>query len=196
MRKTKSGVNFRTTEELNKMNPDIPNLTRSELAKYVSRYASMANKRLRRLEKVGLTRSAGYKKAMRLGGNFSVKGKNKKQLLSELNRVLDFLSMKSSTVKGQRAIEKNAEKYIDLSDNGKLDAFNSVLDRLMELDQFKTLQASWKSAGTDVADRLYEMMINQGKDPETALTEMIAWLDEQLQLHDLEMSDIDFNELL
>lgn len=67
----------------------------------VSRLASMANKRIVRLENNGLQESPAYKKWVDEGGaKFSVRGKNYNQLQQELARVRNFVNAKTSTVRG------------------------------------------------------------------------------------------------
>lgn len=77
----------------------------------VSRKASMANKRLRRLEAKGLTSSPAYKKWLESGGaNFSVRGKSYNELQAELARVNHFINAKTSTIRGlNRVLQDMAE---------------------------------------------------------------------------------------
>ncbi len=73
----------------------------------VSRKASMANKRLVRLEKNNLTNLPAYQKWVDYKGGvkFSVRGKNYNQLQQELARVNQFLDAKTSLV-------RQANKYL------------------------------------------------------------------------------------
>lgn len=67
----------------------------------VSRKASMANKRLKRLEQKGLTSSPAYKQWFESGGQkFSVRGKSYNELQAELARVNHFINAKTSTIRG------------------------------------------------------------------------------------------------
>ncbi len=73
----------------------------------VSRLASMANKRIVRLEKNGLQESPAYKKWFEDGGQkFSVKGKDYNQLQQELARVRTFVNSKTSTIRGLNRVLK------------------------------------------------------------------------------------------
>jgi hypothetical protein len=73
----------------------------------VSRKASMANKRLKRLEKNNLTNLPAYQQWVDYKGGvkFSVKGKDYNQLQQELARVNQFLNNKTSLV-------RQANKYL------------------------------------------------------------------------------------
>lgn len=67
----------------------------------ISRKASLANKRLKRLEEKGLTSSPAYKQWLESGGQkFSVKGKSYNELQAELARVNHFIDAKTSTIRG------------------------------------------------------------------------------------------------
>lgn len=71
----------------------------------VSQLASMANKRLDRLEKNELTSSPAYQKWEQNGSHrFSVGGKSYPEVQSEYWRVKDFLEMRTSSVTGTKAV--------------------------------------------------------------------------------------------
>lgn len=71
----------------------------------VSQLASMANKRLDRLEKNELTSSPAYQKWEQAGSHrFSVSGKSYPEVQSEYWRVKDFLEMRTSSVTGTKAV--------------------------------------------------------------------------------------------
>lgn len=93
-RKTKGSITFTVDTDW------IRAETRSLKAE-VSRKASMANKRLKRLEQKGLTSSPAYKQWFESGGQkFSVKGKSYNELQAELARVNHFINAKTSTIRG------------------------------------------------------------------------------------------------
>lgn len=83
------------------------------------RKVSLANKRLRRLEELGLTESPAYKAT---GGKyFSVKGKTQVEIQSLIREMDKFIEAKTSTVRGINAYSKEmAEntgvKYKNLKD--------------------------------------------------------------------------------
>ena len=66
-----------------------------------TRKASMANKRIARLEKAGLTDSPAYQKYIKDGGGkFGVRGKTYNQVQAEVARLDRFLNTQSSTIRG------------------------------------------------------------------------------------------------
>lgn len=74
----------------------------------VTRKASMANKRLVRLENNNLTDTPAYKKWVDYKGGvkFSVKGKDYNQLQQELARLNNFIDSTTSTVRGANRVLK------------------------------------------------------------------------------------------
>lgn len=73
-----------------------------------SRLASMANKRIERLEKNNLTDSPAYKRYIKDGGQrFGVKGKSYNQVQAEVARLNRFLNSETSTVRGVNSVLKN-----------------------------------------------------------------------------------------
>lgn len=72
-----------------------------------SRMAQIANKRIERLEKAGLTNSPAYRKYIEEGGaRFGVKGKSFNEVQSEVARLHAFLNAKTSTIRGLNATLK------------------------------------------------------------------------------------------
>lgn len=73
----------------------------------VSRLASMANKRLVRLENHGFEDSPAYQQFVASGGEkFSVRGKDYNELQKELARVRQFVNAKTSTIRGAQSVLK------------------------------------------------------------------------------------------
>lgn len=73
----------------------------AEFRREVSRLASLANKRIQRLENAKLTDSPAYQKWVDNGSvKFGVKGKNYNQLQSEMARLNRFINAQTSTVRG------------------------------------------------------------------------------------------------
>ena len=73
----------------------------AEFRKEVSRLASLANKRIQRLEDAKLTDSPAYQKWVENGSvKFGVKGKNYNQLQSEMARLNRFINAQTSTIRG------------------------------------------------------------------------------------------------
>ena len=72
----------------------------AEYRREASRLASLANKRVARLEANDLTDSPAYQMYIKTGGKFGVKGKNHNELQQEVSRLKRFIDMNTSTVKG------------------------------------------------------------------------------------------------
>lgn len=70
------------------------------------RKASMANKRIKRMESQGF-QSPAYKQMMKTGGKFSIKGLSGKDLERENARLDKFLGSKTSTVRGSKKVYKD-----------------------------------------------------------------------------------------
>lgn len=68
--------------------------------KEASRLASLANKRVKRLENNELTDSPAYQTYIKTGGRFSVKGKSHNELQHEVARLRRFIESNTSTVRG------------------------------------------------------------------------------------------------
>ena len=105
--------------------------TSSELAKETrikafrakaSRKASLANKRIQRLEKAGLKDSPAYQRFIKDGGQrFGVKGKTYREVQSEVARLDRFISSQTSTIKGVNTVlkemaENTGIKYKNLTE--------------------------------------------------------------------------------
>ena len=113
---------------------DFLSLTEKEQKAVTSRLVSAANKRVRRFVKsVGEVNLKSYTSE----GKFSVKGKTKKggELAHEFNRVKEFLSRKTSSIRGYKQFKKklNEEsKYVgsrkDLDDEEGIDTTDYDID--------------------------------------------------------------------
>lgn len=88
--------------EIERINREVPEKV-DRIRMYraqASRLASLANKRIQRLESNGLTDSPAYKKYVETGGKFGVRGKDHNQLQAEVARLRKFIESETSTVKG------------------------------------------------------------------------------------------------
>ena len=129
---------------------DILKMPMSKLEQYtpkqqreiISKVASAANKRLKRLEDKGVTTQATLK-LKTSGGKISIKGKTGDELQAEFFRARNFLKSKSSTVKGwketkRRILEGLEKKHIKIQKGMKKDETVSnafaVYDALSEYD--------------------------------------------------------------
>lgn len=101
----------------------------------VSQLASIANKRLDRLEKNELTSSPAYQKWEQNGSHrFSVAGKSYPEVQSEYWRVKDFLEMRTSSVTGTKAVLQEIATNIGW---GKIDFDNIALTQEQLSNFFK-----------------------------------------------------------
>lgn len=104
-----------------------------QLKQEISKKASMANKRLKRLEKNDLTNVPAYRQYIQGGGvKFSVKGKNYNQLQAELSRVNHFIDSKTSTVRGTNSVLK------DIANTAKI-KYNNLSELYSNVNQFFSL---------------------------------------------------------
>lgn len=102
MAKTSGSSLNRFFSEIARINKEVPEkverirIYRAE----ASKLASMANKRIQRLESNGLTDSPAYKAYIETGGKFGVRGKDHNQLQAEVARLRKFIEAETSTIKG------------------------------------------------------------------------------------------------
>ena len=113
-----------------------------ELRAEVSRMASMANKRLNRLENNNLTMLPAYQSWEQNGSiRFSVKGKDYNQLQAEFWRLKNFLDDRTSTVREANAFlremaENTGIKYHGLEDlKNKSARFFELAEKIREYNQ-------------------------------------------------------------
>ena len=98
-----------------------------QLKQEISKKASMANKRLKRLEKNDLTNVPAYRQYVQGGGvKFSVKGKNYNQLQAELSRVNHFINSKTSTVRGTNSVLKEIANTAKIKYNNLSELYSNV----------------------------------------------------------------------
>ena len=181
---------------------------KQEFRKEVSRKASLANKRLARLEKNGLTDSPAYQKFMEGGGKrFSIRGKTGSELTKELIKINNFIEMKTSTVKGLNQVLKDtAERVgVEYKDMKQLQAYSSKFFELYNksmqyLDTVEKLGHAFDS--TEVMETVRQL-VKQEKidltDSEAALDEMIKRVSDMLtdiDNHDEEIEGRDWYRLV
>lgn len=106
----------------------------AEYRKEASRLASMANKRVARLEANDLKDAPAYKGYIESGGKFSVKGKTYNQLQVEVARMRTFINANTSTIKG-------INKYLKgIADNTKI-KYKNLADLRAKSSKFFELSA-------------------------------------------------------
>lgn len=88
----------------------------------VSRRASIANKRIKRLEQAGMTSSPAYQSFMdrRGGEKFSVRGKSYREVQTEMAEINRYLESATSSITGakkvMREIASTTGQHLDFSD--------------------------------------------------------------------------------
>lgn len=98
-----------------------------KLKQEISKKASMANKRLKRLENNDLTNVPAYRQYVQGGGvKFSVKGKTYNELQAELSRVNHFIDSKTSTVRGTNSVLKDIANTAKIKYNNLSELYSSV----------------------------------------------------------------------
>ena len=98
-----------------------------QLKQEISKKASMANKRLKRLENNDLTNVPAYRQYVKGGGvKFSVKGKNYNELQAELSRVNHFIDSKTSTVRGTNSVLKEIANTAKIKYNNLSELYSNV----------------------------------------------------------------------
>lgn len=90
----------------------LMHLSTPELKSLVSQMGGRLNKRISNLKYAEGANKSAYEKVQESGGKFSVKGKNRKELMYEAKREQGFYRMKGSTVSGAKQIYKSMEKAI------------------------------------------------------------------------------------
>lgn len=122
--------------------------TNQDLARIVRRAAKAANQRLRRLEKLSLTSSAAYKRAMDTFDNDRKRFKertgklSRSELLKEYWGLQDFLGAKSSTPTGIRSIED--KRYLTAKERGfegSPDEFKQLVEKFFQKATEKLLSS-------------------------------------------------------
>lgn len=149
----------------------IKGLSDADLRHNVTMAVSAANKRLARMEKANLNPPA-RREVERTGGRFSVAGKNRTQLLKELQRIQEFYSMETSTIKGAKKhfekvkagmkdtlksrgeLTEEAAADIDELTNDERDQIWEAFDKMRELKpndfnykEWMAKAAEWASKG-------------------------------------------------
>ena len=99
-----------------------------------SRKASMANKRLRRMEQQNLAMSPAYKKWVDDGGQkFGVRGKSMAEVKLEVARLNKFLNQTTSTVTGTKKYLTNVASQVGIKQWGSFQSLNNQLQGFFEV---------------------------------------------------------------
>lgn len=162
------------------------------LKKEANRLASMANKRVRRLEQNNLTNAPAYQQYIASGGKFSVRGKDYNQLQQEISRLHSFLNSQTSTVRGYNNVLKEMAnntgiKYKNLADlkekaSNFFELQSKVEQYLRTVEDMASAigyQKIWETINVYVRDN----KINLGSD-KLNIEQMTLKLTEALKAHD------------
>lgn len=91
---------------------DYESLTDKQIRQITTRVVSAGNKRIKRLEKA-YDHPVAVEQLTRNGGAFfSVKGKSRSELITELTRAKEFFETPFSTVKGTKKVTRDTLKYL------------------------------------------------------------------------------------
>ena len=168
----------------------------------VSRKASMANKRLRRLEKNNLTNLPAYRNWLDYKGGvkFSVKGKSHNELVAEMARLDHFINAKTSTVRGANATLKQIASNTNISYKrvGELNAkLSEFFDLYSKVEQY--LQNSLQIANAVGSDTVMQVVSDYVRDQEQTIKagmndykDMVESISKVLSTKYLEQAENDF----
>lgn len=154
--------------------------------KEVSRLASMANKRIKRLEKNDLTNTPAYQRYIKDGGEkFGIKDKDFNHTQRELARIRRFVEAQSSTVRGANTLLKDMAsntgiKYKDMNDlKQKADKFfdlsskiEQYLDNMREAASDVGYQKIWEAINVYVKEE--EINLLEGEEKLDKMVEVIG----------------------
>ena len=148
-----------------------------------SKMASVANKRIQRLEKNGLENSPAYQGYLASGGGkFSIAGKNYQEVQAEMGRMKRLIDANTSTVRGynkymKEIAEATGIKYKNLTElRAKTEKFfelsnkvNQYLGMVEDMASSIGYQKIWESINTYVQDNRIDLA-----ESEVSIDTMIA----------------------
>ena len=183
-------------------NSDFLKMNRKQLAKTVSRLASIANKRIKRLQKLDVE-SPALLAVMESGGKFSTANKSLNQLRAEFKRVSKFLEYRTSTVSGFRAYRVRTLNRLGLTEE--------TTSKELERDIWKAYRrieeyspAILKSYGSEEMQQYVSEQAQKGKSVdsvvEASISELNRWYerqytDEWVNLNGANVFDMGENDL-
>lgn len=144
-----------------------------EFRKEASRKASVANKRIQRLERNNLTNTPAYQQYIKSGGaKFGVKGKSYNEVQAEVSRLNNFLNSKTSTVKGTNNTLKEMAQNTGIK-------YNSLTELRQKSDKFFELASKVEQYLRNVDDmasaigyqQIWESINQYTRDAKTDLSE-------------------------
>lgn len=170
-------------------------MKRDELARAMQPTIDAANKRLKRLQGMK-TLSPALNAVMESGGNFSLRGKNRNEVLKEASRAISFINMKTSTVSGAKSFEASfARKLSNKSQNISNDQRKVMYDAFRKLEQMSPV-------GLNVygSDKLIRMLADEVVDEkfsfEQTMQRALNELDREYEQFQRENDDLNPFDLL
>ena len=105
-----------------------------QLRQEASRLASLANKRLKRIEEQNLQQSPAYQSWIDSGGaKFGVRGKSMEQIQAEVGRLENFIEQSTSTVTGAKNHFKNVANTVGITEYKDIPDLQNKLNDFFEL---------------------------------------------------------------
>ena len=182
----------RLTKVIRQMPLDFASMTREELIKVIQPTIDAANKRLKRLEGMK-TLSPALMHVQKNGGKFSLKGKNRNQVLKESFRAIEFINYKTSTVSGAKEYERSFAKKLSKKSQDITNEQRKVLfEAFNKIEAMDSLGLSHYGS-----DNLVRMLADEVVDSKLTFDEMLnkglaeldkaymKWAEEQAELEKL-----------
>lgn len=166
-----------------------------KLKQEISRKASMANKRLARLEKNGLTETPSYRNWVDYGGGlkFSVKGKSYNELQAELARVNHFLDNATSTIRGTNKVLKDMAKVTGMTYKNVGDLYkmsSKFFELSSKVEQY--LNSAMQGASAIGYQKIWQSINQYIKDEEISLNTAKIDMDNMIEkVSDLVIAEYD-----
>lgn len=108
--------------------------TERKLRQEASRLASLANKRLKRIEEQNLQNTPAYQSWIDSGGaKFGVRGKSMEQVKAEIGRLDEFIEKSTSTVTGAKNHFKNIANTVGITEWKDIPELQDKLNDFFEL---------------------------------------------------------------
>lgn len=159
IRQQKTSGKPRQSRTLKQLPENFERMKRNEFVKQMQPTIDAANKRIKRLEGMK-TLSPALNSVMESGGNFSIKGKSRNEVLKEASRAIAFMNMKTSTISGTKQFERGFAAKLSNKSKGITNDQRKLL-----FDNFRKLQQT-SPVGLNIygSDRLVRMLADEVTD--------------------------------
>lgn len=160
-------------------------LSESDLRRYTSRLVSAGNKRIRKIESAGITtpayRNLGTIKRFSTQVGKDLTGTQRlNKLRQEFSRVRNFLTSKTSTIRGQKAVVKAVKENLAKSTGLSMKEINKI-NLSKGFETFHKLQESGRipSKGSDGSPKFRDFIIQQmAENPEISEESLMKMTEE------------------